>query len=902
MKRMTVSRLAQNSLRRRKKQYITLTLGILLAMTFSSGTAFFVSCISASVKEAKRSEYTQAARIAFGLDEQGLAELDSQKPDLEYGLAHIVGYGYTEEEEDGAALAWLDTLAEELYYPVVLEGRLPEQPGEIAAEKDALLRMGLNGVPLGAAVTLNVRTPDGSGWLPGSAQKTYTLVGLLGDKRCNIERYAWLSPWLPALLVSESEQTEPGGREAKTAYIRCSPEYEEKIWLNSAPGGCADGAGETGDTFDGIRLKSMFGAVLAAVLSLASGLGIINAFNTNLSERKKQIGLLRAVGATKRQIVLIYGRESLLLALVCAPVSLCVSYFGVKLIASFLDKFYFLPSWRTLFGCSGVSVLFVLTASLIPLAAAARITPMQAIRNTELSRRQKRMRIRSKTQFDAPKLLAGRNLRFYRLRTALTSLLLAATVFLSAWAFSFAVTLDGGSYIFDYRISLSAGRDGGFYVNYDQDAVGYTENDRFALLSDPAVAAVDGKAVVNAVVSTDEPGDYMRLMNYDYYEALCDRDVTQRLNPQNYRELDDCPTPEWARFKAALALPESTAVLPIVARDESLFASLSRFTVEGEINVSRLNSGEEILLFAPAGLSAYLHQPAENGGRYFLDVWDAGMGLNNAAGTAIVPMETAARSFHAGDEITLTVVNGDAPDSGAGLPDNRAVTKRTVRIGAILENADTDLRAGHGSVSAVTTAQGLNCFTDRYKYRAMDVYAAETITAETDARIQSIIDRVTSGAPSLVVSNYRYLQEQKTQRRQTAALVLAVMILMLSGAGSMINNALTARIREGRREIGTLRAVGASARELAGSYVRELLVMTGLGSAVGFAAFIFLWIGSGLVDWLQYHFTEKPVFETVSLWETALGVLTLFAVCAFNLRRQIGKQMKNSIVDNIREL
>ena len=57
-----------------------------------------------------------------------------------------------------------------------------------------------------------------------------------------------------------------------------------------------------------------------------------------------------------------------------------------------------------------------------------------------------------------------------------------------------------------------------------------------------------------------------------------------------------------------------------------------------------------------------------------------------------------------------------------------------------------------------------------------------------------------------------------------------------------------------------------------------------------------------MIDWLQWHHTAKPVFEPLHLWQTALGVLALFGVCALNLRLQVRKHMKNSIVDNIREL
>ena len=179
---------------------------------------------------------------------------------------------------------------------------------------------------------------------------------------------------------------------------------------------------------------------------------------------------------------------------------------------------------------------------------------------------------------------------------------------------------------------------------------------------------------------------------------------------------------------------------------------------------------------------------------------------------------------------------------------------------------------------------------------------AGEVTRETDEYMTSVIDRIVSGVPAYVYSAFAWANQERTDRRQATVAILAIVILMLSIAGSMINNALTTRIREGKREIGTLRAVGANASDLTRSYVRELLFMTGFGSAVGFAAFLTFWFGAGMIDWLQWHHTPKPVFEPLHLWQTALGVLALFTVCAVNLRLQIRKHMKNSIVENIREL
>ena len=243
MKRLTVNTFALQSLKTRKKQYAALIVGVILAMVFSSGTLFFVSCLSASRRELIRMEYSQANNIAYGVPKEGLQDLDAQKPEVEYGLAHVVGFGYTDDREKGAGIAWLDALAGELYYPVILEGRLPEKEGEIAAEQDALLRMGLDGLSVGETFTLNVDTPDGEAWLPEAERITYTLVGILGDKRCNIEMYFQSSRYAPALLVCPDTKTAPGGREALTAYIRYPDDYEKSFWINHVTDGCTSGNG-----------------------------------------------------------------------------------------------------------------------------------------------------------------------------------------------------------------------------------------------------------------------------------------------------------------------------------------------------------------------------------------------------------------------------------------------------------------------------------------------------------------------------------------------------------------------------------------------------------------------------------------------------------------------------------
>ena len=897
MKRLTVNTFALQSLRKRKKQYAALIAGIILAMVFSSGTLFFVSCLSSSQKEIRRRDFGTADCLVFSMAQEDIPVLEADNPGIKYGLVHVLGFAYTDEAEDGSAIGWLDEQGTEYYQPVILEGRWPENAGEIAAERDALLRMGLMDAKTGETLTLSLLAQNGPAQRAETAAlKQYTLVGILGDKRKNLELSSGdVKNRLPAVFTSNIESVEPGGKEELSAYIT----LPQKSWpqtkrIETSVFTYVDES-YAWDLIDDLRTKTIFSGVMSAVLTLASALGIVNAFNSDLHERKRQIGLLRAVGATKRQIVGVYGRETLVLSLICAPVSLCISYFGVKIITGFMDRFVFIPSWGVLLGSMGASLVFVLLASLIPLAAAARVSPMQAIRNTELGRRMKRMKIRSKKRFDVSRLLASRNLRFYRLRTSLTALILAVTVFLSSYAFSFLLDQSSGGVpeYSDYYIALS--HDQGYepYVNWT-NREGYTENDKQTLLNCSGVKSVEGTAEINTLALFGETDDYLRIANYNWWYMNLEPSDWQDLTPQNYREkLSSVVSPGFQSFLSQLELSGTLIPMPVASHEESDLGELSGCVLEGKINVEKLNSGEEIILIAPDELGVTMISQGEYG-------WSLGVAPTDQLNSVDGALETAERTVHAGDTVTLTTVTSQPTPDGS-LSADFARTDRTVRIGAVCYKKGLHFRAASWFGFATTT-EGLRKLTDSFKYQDLTVTMAGEVTEETNERMSAVIERIASGVPAYVYSAYEQAQKERADKRQAMIAVLAIVILMLSIAGSMINNALTTRIREGKREIGTLRAVGANAADLTRSYVRELLFMTGFGFAVGFAAFLTFWFGVGMIDWLQWHHTAKPVFEPLHIWQTALGVLALFGVCALNLRLQIRRHMKNSIVENIREL
>lgn len=136
----------------------------------------------------------------------------------------------------------------------------------------------------------------------------------------------------------------------------------------------------------GAFIINMFG-VFALVMA---GFIILNTFRTVVSERRHDIGMLRAIGASRRTILGMFLTESLAQGVLGTVLGIAAGYALSSLAMSGLSSIYndllhlsvgkpvFLPStWALAIGMGvGVTVL----SALIPARAAARITPLDAMR------------------------------------------------------------------------------------------------------------------------------------------------------------------------------------------------------------------------------------------------------------------------------------------------------------------------------------------------------------------------------------------------------------------------------------------------------------------------------------------------------------------------------------------
>jgi putative ABC transport system permease protein len=134
-------------------------------------------------------------------------------------------------------------------------------------------------------------------------------------------------------------------------------------------------------TFESIltTLTAALAGIAAISLSVA-GIGIMNVMLVSVSERKGEVGLLKALGARRRQILTVFLVEAVVLAGVGALAGSGLGVIGIYLIAFIFPEFPVQPSiaWIavTVFICLAAGTLF----GLLPARRASRVDAADALR------------------------------------------------------------------------------------------------------------------------------------------------------------------------------------------------------------------------------------------------------------------------------------------------------------------------------------------------------------------------------------------------------------------------------------------------------------------------------------------------------------------------------------------
>jgi putative ABC transport system permease protein len=149
--------------------------------------------------------------------------------------------------------------------------------------------------------------------------------------------------------------------------------HEEEDFTLLTPDAMADTLGAI------IGRLSMALVGIAAVSLSVAGLGVMNVMLVSVSERTREVGLLKALGARRRQILSLFLLESALLSALGGALGLGVSYAVVELADQLLPAFPLgIPGWAVplaLGVCSAVGLVF----GVLPALRATRLDPVNSL-------------------------------------------------------------------------------------------------------------------------------------------------------------------------------------------------------------------------------------------------------------------------------------------------------------------------------------------------------------------------------------------------------------------------------------------------------------------------------------------------------------------------------------------
>lgn len=133
-----------------------------------------------------------------------------------------------------------------------------------------------------------------------------------------------------------------------------------------------------------LKMASWVLSAIAGISLLVSGIMILVVLNISVVERTREIGILRAIGARKKDIRRIFFSESALLGLFSGLIAVVAAW----LISLLLNKLIYnafevelvrVSAVYLIFGL-GVSTLISIVAGLLPSSKAAKLDPMESLR------------------------------------------------------------------------------------------------------------------------------------------------------------------------------------------------------------------------------------------------------------------------------------------------------------------------------------------------------------------------------------------------------------------------------------------------------------------------------------------------------------------------------------------
>ena len=200
------------------------------------------------------------------------------------------------------------------------------------------------------------------------------------------------------------------------------------------------------------------------------------------------------------------------------------------------------------------------------------------------------------------------------------------------------------------------------------------------------------------------------------------------------------------------------------------------------------------------------------------------------------------------------------------------VVSQQVGSGALLVPVEQTQRARAGTLAGVDGGDVLPL--PASPYSGMIVLASSLNDLHAARQVVTGLGYANSAPEHLVTSVLRYL-------RVVDIVLAGIGTIALGIAGMGVANALLAAVRERRREIGVLKAIGARDRDILRWFLLEAFAVGSVGGILGTVAglLIALWVGVSVNDYLSQQGLQSIQFGEVS-WPLIIAAIVGTSVLA----------------------
>lgn len=738
-----------------KKRTILTLIGIILSVALISSIGFFLKSMQKAKIEDMKNAYG-SWHIAYSKVDDALITKIKSNPNVLRSGVYAEGKEIDINDNLKAKEVFVTSQGAELLPYSLKEGRFPEKDTELVLEGWFLDKIKKDG-KLGDSIKI--------------LNKEYTLVGILKD-------------------TYKSQVTKTGEIITNSSNINDNDRILlAELNVNRNLGKNIDELEKLSDKKFVMRndyLLSMLGeempkgllgilVIITTIVMVATIAVIYNAFQISVVERVKQFGLLRAVGATQKQIRKIILREATFLAIIGIPIGLCfgiIALYGIDLafkIISTREVVFIEPTITidVLIISTVIGLLSIYISALLPATFAGRISPLVAISSRNSISKEKLKKRKSliiEKIFGFEGALASKNIKRNRkrYRTTVFSIIISVTLFITFKAF-----MDMSLNVYD---KMNESRDIHFSIILNGDFS--TEPKKI------------NEEIIKNIEDMPETEAVYKVYNQYLFQSVIDKSKELK----KIKDIGNVYEDTNYNGENKTLLDASLSVY-----DENSLKVAKKYLKEGSINVEDLNNKNGVIIIGKNEIfnrktKKYYYGPIAN--------------------------------LKVGDEIPI-----QSYDDGLGLEEKIEFGKRQVKkvkVLAVLEGDPFDFNGYGNAIKMITTKEVAEKLTSK------DIIPSRVDIKIKDTNLENSakknIESIISSSEDLQLINI--IEENRTSKSSILMIKILlygfVIVVSLIGSVNIINT-LTTNIILRRREFAALKCIGLTQKGL-----RKIITLEGM--------------------------------------------------------------------------